>query len=243
LRPPRHLSFVGRGDFEQTGREFAGHFVELGGLTPGSDVLDIGSGIGRMAIPLTSYLEDGSYAGFDVGKEMIRWCQRQITPRNPNFAFAWAPVYNQKYNPFGELSGADFRFPYQDDSFDFAFATSLFTHLVPEEVSHYLAETARVLRPGGTCFLTFFVLTDQARREMGDGKAAFDFCHSIDGAMTVARHQPEEAIAYEVEDLSRMFAEAGLAIRDPIHLGAWSNSPNAVTGQDVIIATSRSDTA
>ena len=239
LIPPRGLSFVGGGDFEQTGREFLGHFTGLGGLRPGDDVLDVGCGIGRMAIPLTGYLEGGSYAGFDVGREMVRWCSRHITPRHPEFEFTWAPVHNRKYNPFGDVSAAEFRFPYPDSSFDFAFATSLFTHLVRDEARHYLEETARVLRPGGTCLLTFFLLSPEAEREMEAGRAAFRFEHEIDGAATTDPRLPEEAVAYRVDDFRSMLERAGLEIREPIHFGGWANAPGAPTLQDVIVARRR----
>lgn len=239
LTPPRGLSFVGRGDFERTGREFLGHFEELGGLRPDARVIDVGCGIGRMAIPLTGYLRDGSYAGFDVGREMIRWCQRNITPVHPNFEFSWAPVYNRKYNPFGDLSAVEFRFPYADSSFDFAFATSLFTHLVRADARHYLAETARVLRPGGSCLLTFFLLSEDSEREIAAGRAAFDFKHEIEGGATTDSRQPEEAIAYRLEEARAMIRDAGLAIREPIHFGSWANAPEAPTLQDVIVARQR----
>jgi len=239
LLPPRGLSFVGGGDFEQTGREFLAHFAELGGLRPDDDVLDVGCGIGRMAIPLTGYLKGGSYSGFDVGREMVRWCSRHITPRHSEFEFAWAPVHNRKYNPFGDVSATEFRFPYPDASFDFAFATSLFTHLVHDEAQHYLEETARVLRPGGSCFLTFFLLSPEAEREMEAGRAAFRFEHEIDGAATTDPRLPEEAIAYRVDDLHAMIERAGLELREPIHFGGWANAPGAPTLQDVVVARRR----
>jgi Methylase involved in ubiquinone/menaquinone biosynthesis len=234
--PPRHLSFVGGGDFERTGREFLGYFTELGGLEPGDRVLDIGCGIGRMALPLTTYLDQGSYAGFDVGREMVRWCDRNITPRWPNFEFGWAPVYNAKYNPFGTISGAEFRFPYDDESFDFAFATSLFTHLLRAEASHYLAETARILRPGGACLLTFFLLTPEAEREIEAGRARFDFRHPIDGGLTTDRRQPEEAVAFRAEEIRALLGEVGLSIREPLHLGRWANAPGGLSLQDIVVA-------
>lgn len=236
LTPPRRLAFVGGGDFEQTGQQFLGYFRDLGELEPGDRVLDVGSGLGRMALPLTSYLEGGSYAGFDVGREMIRWCQRTITPRWPNFEFAWASVYNGKYNPFGKQSGTEFRFPYEDDSFDFAFATSLFTHLLRDEARHYLAETARVLKPGGTCLLTFFLLTPEAEDELAAGRATMDFRHPIAGGLTTNPAEPEAATAYPAADLRQWLAEAGLKVRDPIHHGAWSNTPDALTLQDIVVA-------
>ena len=50
-------------------------FIDLGGLKPEHRVLDIGSGIGRVAIPLTEYLnEKGSYEGFDVVELGVNWC-------------------------------------------------------------------------------------------------------------------------------------------------------------------------
>jgi SAM-dependent methyltransferase len=234
--PPRRLSFVGRGDFERTGNEYLGHFRELGGLRPSDRVLDMGCGIGRMAIPLMGYLEDGSYEGFDVGRAMIRWCSRELTPRRPDFRFTWAPVYNQKYNPFGTVAAGEFRFPYEDDCFDFVFATSLFTHLVRGETEHYLREAARVLRPGGTALLTFFLLDEHAEAEVAAGRASFDFRHPIEGGLTTDPSQPEEAIAYRVGDLRELITEAGLGIAEPIRFGLWSNHPGAPAGQDIVLA-------
>ncbi|HEX7293405.1 MAG TPA: class I SAM-dependent methyltransferase, partial [Solirubrobacterales bacterium] len=146
---------------------------------------------------------------------------------------------NAKYNPFGDVSAAEFRFPYPDSSFDFAFATSLFTHLVRDEARHYLEETARVLRPGGSCLLTFFLLSAEAEREMEAGRAAFRFEHEIDGAVTTDPRLPEEAVAYRVDDVRAMLAGAGLELREPIHFGGWANAPGAPTLQDVVIARRR----
>ncbi len=221
---------------QQTGREFLGHFTELGGLQPTDRVLDAGCGIGRMAIPLAGHLQGGSYEGFDVGREMVRWCERHITPRHPAFHFTWAPIYNRKYNPFGTLAAAEFRFPYPDDSFDFALATSLFTHLTPADTRHYLDELGRVLRPGASALLTFFLVTPDSEREIAAGRAAFDFRHEAVGALTTDPRQPEEAIAYRLEDVRAMLAEAGLAVGEPVHRGEWANAPGAPSFQDIVIA-------
>jgi SAM-dependent methyltransferase len=237
--PPRGLSFVGHGDFEQTGKEFLGHFVELGELEKGDRVLDIGCGIGRMAIPMTGYLEGGSYEGFDVGKEMISWCKRHVSRSFPAFEFTWSPIYNQKYNPFGTVSAAEFRFPYEDDSFDFALATSLFTHLTTSDAEHYLEELGRVLKPGATALLTFFLITPESQDEVAAGRAEFAFAHEIPGALTTDPRQPEEAIAFRSADLTAMLDRAGLEIRDPVHRGTWANAPAAPSFQDIVVVQAR----
>jgi SAM-dependent methyltransferase len=235
--PPRRLAFVGDGDFERTGEQFLGYFRDLGGLRPDARVLDIGCGIGRMALPLIEYLDAGSYAGFDVGRPMVRWCQANISARRPDFEFAWAPVYNAKYNPFGTVAGTEFRFPYPDASFDFDFATSLFTHLTADDMRHYVSEASRTLRPGGTCLFTFFLLTPEARAEVATGRAMLDFRHPLGGgAATTTPARPEEAIAYPVELVREALAEVGLRVREPIHHGLWCDTPGGLTLQDIVIA-------
>jgi SAM-dependent methyltransferase len=235
--PPRGLSFVGHGDFLAVGDEFAGFFRDLGGLRPDSRVLDLGCGVGRMALPLTEYLKGGSYAGFDVGRAMVRWCQRNITPSHPKFEFSWAPVYNGMYNPFGYLAAAEYRFPGEDSSFDFAFATSLFTHLFRDDVGHYLTETARVLRPGGTALFTFFLLTERSEREIAAGRSRMAFEHPHEGAAAILDpRNPERGVAFRLEDVRAMLAGAGLEPIEPIHFGLWGNASDGLTLQDVVVA-------
>ena len=63
--------------------------------------------------------------------------------------FAHADIANALYNPGGSVRASDYRFPYEDASFDFAFAISVFTHLVQDDAANYIAEAARVLASGG----------------------------------------------------------------------------------------------
>jgi SAM-dependent methyltransferase len=144
-------------------------------------------------------------------------------------------VYNGKYNPFGTISASEFRFPYEDSSFDFAFATSLFTHLLDDDMRHYVAETSRVLKPGGTCFFTFFLLTPEAEREIAEGRA-MPFVHPVDGGAVVDPREPELGVAYPLEEVRSVLADAGLELREPVHAGLWANAPGGLTLQDVVIA-------
>ncbi|MGI9020287.1 MAG: class I SAM-dependent methyltransferase [Solirubrobacterales bacterium] len=44
---------------------------------------------------------------------------------------------------------------YDNESFDLVFHASVFPHLLPDAAWNYVRKTARVLRPGDTCFATF----------------------------------------------------------------------------------------
>ena len=118
-----------------------------------SRVLDIGCGIGRMAVPLTQYLDPQTsrYDGIDPVEDGIGWCQRTITPAYPNFAFQRLDIAHELYNPNGKISGKALALPFPDQHFDFVIMTSVVTHLPPAEVLVYLAEVRRVLPPAGAC--------------------------------------------------------------------------------------------
>ena len=69
------------------GKEFFRFFLDIGKLKPGEKVLDVGCGLGRMAMPLTGYLKDGgSYEGFDIVAEGINWCKENISNKYPAFS-------------------------------------------------------------------------------------------------------------------------------------------------------------
>ncbi len=121
IPPPELVQYVG-GDFEEVGKEFMQYFIEIGNVKPNETVLDIGCGIGRMAVPLMDYLnDDGTYYGFDLFTKGITWCKNNISTRRNNFHFEHVDIYNQFYNPDGKEDASQYKFPYEDESFDFIF--------------------------------------------------------------------------------------------------------------------------
>jgi SAM-dependent methyltransferase len=234
--PPTRMNFVGtRHDFLEVGKEFLGHFQKVGKLQPQEKVLDIGCGIGRMAIPLTTFLDRGSYSGFDIIPFGIKWCQERISPRFPSFEFKYADINNSAYNPGGKIAPADYRFPYSDNTFDFSFATSVFTHLVQPSMENYLRELGRVLKPGGRALLTFFLLNDRSKAVIDAKKAHYLFTHKIGALWTDNPASPEWAIAADEPWLNEFLKKAGLELEQPSHFGSWCGTPNALSFQDVII--------
>jgi SAM-dependent methyltransferase len=234
--PPRRLNFVGNSDFRMTGDEFLGHFKALADLAACDRVLDIGCGIGRMARVLREVLAapEGSYDGFDVSRVGIEWCRERYLDTAAPFRFTQVDVYHPRYNPSGSGDPRSFRFPYGDQSFDLAIATSVFTHLLDGSVEHYLAETARVLAPGGRLFATWFLL--DPGRPILPSTTLFSFTHGTRGAARVDEPQaPEDAVAYPIEWVRERLEEAGLSLRQPVWSGGWTGRPG-LSGQDIVIA-------
>jgi SAM-dependent methyltransferase len=230
LTPPEQLQNVGEGDFGAVGETFVHYLQMLAGLHAGDRVLDIGCGIGRVARVLARELRPpGSYDGFDIVSTSIDWCSRHYRSTPAPFRFKHSDIHNTTYNPQGTISAADYRFPYPDNSFDLVVAVSLFTHLVPESASHYLAEAARVLAPGGRMLLTWFLLTDTPPPH-----PKFDFKATDGPASVVAPENPEAAIAFPETWLRERLNENGLAIREPIQWGNWRGIQN-IPYQDIVV--------
>ncbi len=237
LIPPEEMIFVGAGDFKKIGNDFLKYFIELGNLKPNARVLDIGCGIGRMAIPLTEYLDKtGSYEGFDIVSMGIDWCQKNISTRHPNFQFQLAEIVNQSYNQNGTVQASDYKFPYDNESFDFIYLTSVFTHMLPKDMENYFSEITRVLKKNGRCLITFFLLNEESHRFIAAKQTSQDFQYVFNGYRAVDKNNPESAVAYEEDIIRNLYKKHGFTIIEPIHYGAWCWRTNFLSYQDIIVA-------
>jgi SAM-dependent methyltransferase len=234
LVPPRHLNFAGDGNFEASGDEFLRYFIELGGLQPTARVLEVGSGIGRMARPLAKYLTSGSYEGVDIVPRGIRWCQENITRKYEHFRFHLADVYNLMYNPSGQLRPTEYIFPFRENDFDFVFLTSVFTHMLTADMEHYLREIARTLRCSGRFLTTFFLLNDKTRELNRAGGSSLDFKFPRENCYIDDERVPEHAVAFEEAYVLAAFRKMGLAV-DRIEHGAWCGRTDSLSYQDIVV--------
>jgi SAM-dependent methyltransferase len=237
LAPPRGLNYSGAGDYIRIGNEFLTIFKETGSVRPQDTILDIGCGIGRMAVPFTRYLTaEATYNGFDIVPEGIAWCTKNITRRFPNFKFQLSDIYNKSYNPDGKILAKDYSFPFDNLSFDFIFATSVFTHLLPEDTANYLREASRVLKKGKTGLFTFFLLNKESRECIRDGKSFFKFRLDDQPFSLVTEDMPENAIAYDETWLKGLLHTTGLHIKS-IHYGSWCGREKHLSFQDIVVVT------
>lgn len=102
-------------------------------LTEVGDVLDFGCGTGRVTRQLQPR---GSVSGCDVNSEVVAYCRAAI----PSAAF----TQNALWPPLA----------YADESFDVVCSFSVFSHLREDAERAWLAELARVGRPGCVYLLT-----------------------------------------------------------------------------------------
>lgn len=240
-QPESESVFVGDGDFRAIGAEFLGHFIRMGGLRPDSHVLDIGCGIGRMAVPLTQYLDPGKggYCGIDPVPSGIAWCEHAVTSVYPNFTFQHLDIAHDLYNPNGAISGRSLKLPFADGRFDFVIMTSVVTHLPPEEVIVYVREVTRLLKPGGRLFMTAFVVDSAAEKnETGKRDARLAFQRYRDSpCWLVPELPPLAAIGFDDGFLDKVLERSGLAIQHKSP-GHWRGQ-EAEHYQDVFIAERR----
>ena len=234
--PPLELKSCGDGDFRAIGAEFLGYFVHMADLRPDERILEIGCGVGRMAVPLTQYLSDaGEYEGIDVARQGIEWCERTISPIYPNFRFRHLDLHHPLYNPRGTVCAADVQLPFPDASFDFICLVSVLTHLDSAVLTNYARESSRLLAPGGRCFATAFLVNPPAREALrqGKGRLAFDpdptgpEFHS-DPAVPLA------AVAFDEDYLLEKFLRFGRIRQRPAIYGSWSGRQSAAF-QDICI--------
>ena len=209
-------------------------------LQPDDRVLEVGSGPGRVALGLLDVLgPEGSYDGVEIVPEAVEWSRRRITSMRPSFRFHLADVHNDHYHRGGATRAEDYRFPFDDGSFDLVFLSSVFTHLGTAPTRNYIEESARVLRPGGRLFATFFLIDDDATEAMQSGAAEFRFEGQDDGSLTADPRDPDAAVAHHEAAVLDMLSGSGLVAPEIVR-GNWSGRADGVGLQDAVVA-SRQD--
>ncbi|MGB4959973.1 MAG: class I SAM-dependent methyltransferase [Saprospiraceae bacterium] len=233
LIPPKGLIYTGGGDFLDQGRLWKDFFIN-NGLKEKSTFLDVGSGIGRIAVGLTGFLK-GNYEGFEAIEKGVQWCEVNITKKNPNFKFRYVPLYNDLYNSTG-IDASQYGFEYEDETFDFGCAISVFTHMIDIEVENYLHEVARVLKPGGRFVATFFILDEESERLMSHKKSSFRFDFDKGNYRLMDDKVRSANVAFELQYLKSVLQQCGLSIVAKLD-GSWSgrDQSHPLAFQDILV--------
>jgi SAM-dependent methyltransferase len=189
--------------FLRVGANTAIRIFALGLADYESRIVDLGCGCGRLAIALQRARFRGRYVGIDVDREMIDWCNENLG--DSAFRFVHANTYNKIYNPAGPRE--PYRIPLPDSSQDLVMSWSLFSHLLEDDLVHYVNEARRMLRQGSYMAMTAFCLEDlRGEGRLGD---RWTFRNRVGNAHVEDLRYPEAAVAYERSFLSEAARQAG----------------------------------
>ncbi|KKM73870.1 hypothetical protein LCGC14_1406080 [marine sediment metagenome] len=206
-------------DFEGSSSEYVAYLKLLCNLKSGDSLLDIGCGCGLILADtsgiggLLECIKPGSYAGMDINRDAVSWCERHL--QGPRCLFIQLPFLDGK------------RLPGTDCSVDVVLAKSLFTHLLKEETISYLEEIKRLLKPGGRCLATFFLQDDKEFI----GKYTFRYRHKNVSYERDAK--PRLAVAYEMNYLSKLIKRLGFS--HEVWYGTWRGNGRGLSFQDIIV--------
>ena len=177
-----------------------------------SRIVDIGSGCGKSAVALSDFDHmgqrfQGKYFGFDVDPDMIRWSQQNFDAEH--FSFRTIDSYSAVYNPDGRPGSGVRLTGCEDGTIDLVMSQSLFSHLLEQELRQYVAESMRVLRPGGVMAMTYFCMDDLRALKLLGGR--WNFEHRSGPAYIENERYPEAAVAYDKSWMEQVCREAGFS--------------------------------
>ena len=220
--PPSFMDYSG-GGFVPIGNHLVQLMMARAGLADGMVVVDIGCGIGRMAVAMSKRLREIRYVGFDVVKYGILWCRKRFSAL-PGYRFVHANIFNTFYNPRGSEAGSSYRFPVSDSTADFVCATSVFTHMPASEVTHYLRETSRCMKRGAKAYFTAFILDQESRGQIEANLTLLTFRRERQGAYVETPDEPDLAVAYDGSAFEAMVVRSGLEVV-AFYPGNWRKLP------------------
>ncbi len=112
-------------------------------------ILDVGTGVGQLAMALKERFPDAEVWGIDVGGPMVRYAHLRAVERGLAVNFA-------------QRLGEDTKFP--DGFFDLVTSYIMFHEVSPEGTQAMVNEAWRITRPGGVYYPIDFKLTNAPRR-------------------------------------------------------------------------------
>ncbi len=127
-------------EYEMIGRELTSEMRKLlpeGVTLDGARILDFGCGAGRTMRHFLDEARSGEVWGVDIDEESVDWLNENLSP----------PLR-------AKTSDVDPPLDFPDETFDFAYAISVFTHLSGNS-AEWLLELHRVLKPGGLLMASY----------------------------------------------------------------------------------------
>jgi ubiquinone/menaquinone biosynthesis C-methylase UbiE len=160
-----HWGYWGQGDradgsmtgFAQAAERMSRRVCDAAGVRDRQSILDVGSGWGGTLASLDERLHGVSLTGLNIDARQIERARRRVRPR--------------KGNRLEFVEGDACDMPFEAGSFDVVIALECAFHFADR--ARFLAETRRVLRPGGRLVVADFVVAEAVAPVVGAHKFLF----------------------------------------------------------------------
>jgi SAM-dependent methyltransferase len=176
-------------------------YLASAGLKPHHYFLDVGCGPLRGGVHYIRYLEPGHYFGVDKNAAVLKEACAVELPR-----------YELDGRGATVVAMEDFGFRRLGQTFDYALAQSVFTHLPLNSIIRCLMNIEQVLVPGGRFYATFY--------ENPDGKRNLD---DIQQTPRVVTHFDRDYYHYDLGAFAWVCEGTSLSVE---YLGDWNNPQN-----------------
>jgi SAM-dependent methyltransferase len=171
------------------------------GLKPHHHLLDIGCGPLRGGVHFIRYLETGRYVGVDKNAAVLDAARDVELER-----------YGLREREASLVAMENFDFPSLGRTFDFAWAQSVFTHLVFNSIIRCVMNVEKVLADGGRFYATFY--------ENEQGKFNLD---PIRQSERVTSYFDRDPYHYDLAAFESICDGTRMTVR---YLGGWNNPRN-----------------
>jgi SAM-dependent methyltransferase len=196
-----------------------GQTLSQAGVAPGDlrSVLDFGCGCGRV-IRHWARMGVRDLHGCDYNPELVAWCRDNL------------PFMTARVNSPSPPS------PYADDQFDLVYAVSIVTHMTEAAARAWIADLARILKPGGLLLVTTHGgahrqrLTSVERRRFDAGELVVQR-PGVAGTNACAVYHPRRYVTERLLDRFELVSHPG------------DRRPRAPFPQDVYLARLRTQIA
>jgi SAM-dependent methyltransferase len=182
-----------------------------------TEILEIGCASGRSVIGLIERTgRVKRYLGLDANKRNVLWCNKHIASKYDFCSFQYIDMYHILFNPNGKIKvDDDYRIPLEDNSFDIVYLQSVLPNSIDTEVRIFAREYFRLLKPGGTLFLTSFIEENVP-----------DMTENPEGYVMNCTY-PRQIMRYEKSFFLKLFTDAGFVV-DSYEQGNEVDSQSAV---------------
>jgi SAM-dependent methyltransferase len=178
-------------------------YLKERGLEPHHFFLDVGCGPLRGGVRFIDYLEPGRYYGVEKDAAVLEEARRVELPR-----------YALEAKRPTLVAMSDFDFRRLDQTFDFALAQSVFTHLPLNNIIRCLMRMEEALNDGGRFYATIWE-NPEGKRNLGDLRHA-------GGKVT---HFDSDSFHYDVAAFEWICEGTSLSVE---YLGRWGHPQDQV---------------